>query len=227
MGHRYENPPGAGGGAVDHGTLLGLADNDHTQYALLAGAAFLGATSVATTHWKDWAAVSAASGAIEYWYLNHVHTQAEDASLDAEEDTGMAQTATGIAPGWYWNAAIPTHLVCYKDETTTFFPIPYEPGTILSKIRVKWNALGDADGVKIRLIKRDESAVTTAFTVVGVQQTYTDAGAPYDVTISTYTLPAAETMAANASYQIEIESEVAATGVNLYSVGVESTTRVL
>ena len=34
-------PPG-GGGSIDHGTLLGLADNDHPQYALLTGATFTG-----------------------------------------------------------------------------------------------------------------------------------------------------------------------------------------
>jgi hypothetical protein len=90
---------------------------------------------------------------------------------------------------------------------------------------VKWQAQGDGDGVKVRLVKRDESATATAWTVVGAQQTYTDAGSPYDVTVSTYDF-ADETMAADTSYSIEVEAEVAATGSNLFAVGIETSKRV-
>jgi len=155
------------------------------------------------TRWRDFSAIGSAQG----WVTKNLH----DAGAD------------GAA--WYGNSqAAPTHLVCGTDGETVQFPVPYEPGSTITQVRVKWQAQGDADGVKIRILKRDESGTATAWTVVGAQQTYTDAGAPYDVTVSTYDV-ADEALSANTSYIIEVESEKAATGSNLFSVGIETSTR--
>jgi hypothetical protein len=71
--------------------------------------------------------------------------------------------------------------------------------------------------------KRDESGATTAWTTVGAQQSPSTSAS---VTVTTYDL-ADETMDANTSYIIEVESEVTSTGVNLYSVGTETNQRAL
>jgi len=107
-----------------------------------------------------------------------------------------------------------------------FFSIPYERGTVLTRLRVKWQAQGAGDGIKVRLIKRDESGTESAWTLVGAQQTYTDADAPYDVIVSIYDFDD-ETMAANHSYTIEVESAVVSAGVKLFAVGLEMSKRVI
>ncbi|HON49466.1 MAG TPA: hypothetical protein PLI82_02615 [Candidatus Sumerlaeota bacterium] len=107
-----------------------------------------------------------------------------------------------------------------------FFSIPYERGTVLTRLRVKWQAQGAGDGIKVRLIKRDESGTESAWTLVGAQQTYTDADAPYDVAVSVYDFDD-ETMAANHSYTIEVESAVVSAGVKLFAVGLEMSKRAI
>ena len=96
---------------------------------------------------------------------------------------------------------------------------------MLTRLRVKWQAEGNNDGVKVRLVRRDESGKNIGWAVVGAQQTYTDAGTPYDVTVSTCDFTD-EIMSANYSYSIEVESEKTNTGTKLYSVGVETSKRV-
>jgi len=110
--------------------------------------------------------------------------------------------------------------------TLQFFSIPYERGTVLTRLRVKWQAQGAGDGIKVRLIKRDESGTESAWTLVGAQQTYTDAEEPYDVAVSVYDFDD-ETMAANHSYTIEVESAVVSAGVKLFAVGLEMSKRVI
>jgi hypothetical protein len=73
----------------------------------------------------------------------------------------------------------------------------------------------------VRLVKRNDSGTATSWTVVGAQQTYTGTS----LTVSTYDF-ADETMTANYSYSIEVESEKANTGTKLYSVGIETSKRV-
>ena len=60
---------------------------------------------------------------------------------------------------------------------------------------------------------------------MGAQQTYVDSGTPFPVTVSTYDFMD-ETIGANYSYSIEVEAEVATSGVFLYSVGIETNKRV-
>jgi len=119
-----------------------------------------------------------------------------------------------------------TYMHCTADAKCLLFPVLYEAGTVLTQMRVKWQAEGNNDGVKVRLVKRDENGMATGWTIVGAQRTFTDAKSPYDVTVSTYDLTPDETMAANHSYSIEVESEKVTSGVKLFSVGVETSKRV-
>jgi hypothetical protein len=94
---------------------------------------------------------------------------------------------------------------------------------VITRIRVKWQGQNAADGVKFTIRKRDESGATTAWTTVGAQQSPSTSAS---VTVTTYDV-ADETMDANTSYIIEVESEVTSTGVNLYSAGIETNKRAL
>jgi hypothetical protein len=50
---------------------------------------------------------------------------------------------------------------------TVYFQLPYLPNSVLTQLRVKWQAEGNNDGVKVRLIKRDESGTAAGWTLVG------------------------------------------------------------
>jgi hypothetical protein len=127
-----------------------------------------------------------------------------------------------------WHPAVDdnmTYMHCTADAKYLLFGIPYEAGTVLTRLRVKWQAEGKIDGIVMRLVKRNESATGNYWTVVGVPQTYVDGTGKQKVWVSTYNLPD-ETMAENYSYGIEIESEKVASGVKLFSVGAETSKRV-
>lgn len=161
-----------------------------------------------TTVWQDFSAVTAGHGNV--------------AAYDVQDGGPTPYLVTG----WMVNAInAPTYVQTVRDASCVYFPIPYLAGSVLTRARVKWQAVGTGDGVKLRLVKRDESGATTGWTVVGAQQTYTDAGAPYNVTVSTYDFTD-ETMGMNYAYAIEVESELGSSGVNLFSVGIESSKRV-
>jgi hypothetical protein len=184
------------GGTID-GAVIGGGTAAAGTFTSLSGT---------STLWKDWAAVSA----VLY-------------------DRGWILFMTGdaSASGTFYRESFDasTYLKSEYDGTVLYFPIPYNAGTILTQLRVKWQAEGNNDGVKVRLLKRDESGTNTAWTVVGAQQTYVDSGTPFPVTVSTYDF-ADETMSANHSYVIEIEAKVVTAGVKLYSIGLESSKRV-
>jgi len=181
-----------------------------------------GRLSSYTTLWKDFPACqgqNAHSANME----GHTHPPIYANTTDVSEISISAST-----DGNSWHPAAGndvTYMHCTVDGECRLYDIPYLSGTILTRLRVKWQADGNNDGVKVRLVKRDESGTNTGWTVVGAQQTYTDAGTPYDVTVSTYDFTD-ETMAANYSYSIEVESEKANTGTKLYSVGAETSKRV-
>ena len=118
-----------------------------------------------------------------------------------------------------------TYMHCTTDTKYLLFEIPYEAGTVLTRLRVKWQAEGMLDGIIMRLVKRNESAAGKYWTIVGAPQTYIDSTGVKQVRVTTYDLPD-ETMAANYSYSIEIESEKITSGVKLFSVGVETSKRV-
>ncbi len=105
------------------------------------------------------------------------------------------------------------------------FMIPYNAGSVITRIRARWQAWGDNDGIKLSLLKRDETGTASGFTTVGAEQTYIDSASPYDITLSTYDLPD-ETTQSGYSYIIQIKCVKATTGAYLYSVGVETSKRV-
>lgn len=104
-----------------------------------------------------------------------------------------------------------------------YIPIPYEAGTTVSQIRVKWDGDG-SDGVKFRIVKRDDSStLSTIWTVEGSQQSPTTGSS---VTVTTYNI-ADFALVANTSYAIEVESVVSGGGnCYVYSVGIETTFRI-
>jgi hypothetical protein len=117
---------------------------------------------------------------------------------------------------------------CTADAKCRLFDLRYHAGTILTRLRVEWQAEGNNSGVKVRLLKRQIKA--SSWALIGSQQTYTDSASPYDITICSgapeyYDFPD-ETMTAGYVYAIEVESEVASAGTKLYSVGVETSKRV-
>jgi len=172
------------------------------------GGAFAGLNNT-STFWQDFSAVSYAHGNVAGYSV----------IINGTEDPySMA--------GWMMEGiGVSTYIQTIANGATVYFQLPYLPNSILTQLRVKWQAEGSNDGVKVRLVKRDESGTDTAWTVIGSQQTYTDPSSPYPVTVSTYNF-ADETMSANYSYLIEVESVKASTGVRLYSVGIESSKRV-
>ena len=108
------------------------------------------------------------------------------------------------------------------DTRQVAIPIQYEPGSIITRLRVKFSGTDASTGWLVSIYKRDESSTgATAGTLVGAQQTMTGSGA----TITTYDV-ADETMSANTSYWVLLESEVpGGQTTTLYSVGVETSVR--
>jgi len=142
-----------------------------------------------------------------------------------------ASAACGTAySGWCFQKAesdyVTECLFSNQDGQIVYFPIPYEAGTILTRLRVKWCANAQDNGIKVRLVKRDETAYNDAWMVVGAQLPYIDSAGDLNININTYDF-ADETMQANYSYSIEVESVVDnPVGVRLYSVGIETSKRV-
>ncbi|MBN1900597.1 hypothetical protein JW926_04640, partial [Candidatus Sumerlaeota bacterium] len=163
--------------------------------------------SGSTTLWKDFSAIS----------FGGESQITEIASYNKGWKAGYNNQGDPV-----WHS---THLSCEDEGALKYFPIPYLAGSIITKARVKWQAMGNGDGVKLRIVKRDESGTSSNWTIVGTQQTYTDTGSPYDVTVSVYDFTD-ETMSANYSYAIEIEAEMASSGVNLFAAGIETSKRV-
>jgi len=160
------------------------------------------------TRWKDWAAV-AACGAAVVWDGNRGRNVGWSPGYG--DETGC----------YFYN-----YLLSDDDGQRVYFPIPYEAGTILTRLRVKWCANAQDNGIKVRLVKRDESACNNAWTVVGAQQSYIDSAGDINININTYDF-ADETTQANHSYTIEVESVVDnPVGVRLYSFGIETSKRV-
>lgn len=128
--------------------------------------------------------------------------------------------------GWMAEGALsPQYIYTYTDDVSVFFPVTYEAGTVISRLRVKWQAEGQGDGVKIRLVKRDESGSAGAWTIVSASDSYTDNVPDLDVKVSVFDLPDAA-LSVNYSYSIEVISDVASYAVRLYSVGIETSKRI-
>jgi len=150
-----------------------------------------------STIWKDVAAVAGATGNIKAYGM-----------------TGQ---------GWFPdNTLNPLCLKTFDANTSCFFHIPYLPGTILLRLRFKIRGSIAIDGVKIKLLKRNESGTVSAWTTVGVEREFVSS----TITVFTYDLPD-EVMSANYSYCIVVNSYIEGTWAEIYSVGYETKKRVL
>lgn len=206
-----------------------------------------GAVTAVKSYWRYLSAVACARGDIvpDSAYVDHTHgatglTWADDQAPTGHDHSttnfqlitgtmGGSTAATTLQPAFWAYDMHPgaTYLVSNYSDGAAYFALDLVPGSVITDISVKWQAGGNNDGVKLRLLKRDETAVTTAWSVVGVQQTYVDAGTPFPVTLSSYTLPATETVAEGYSYQIEVQSVVATSAAYLYAVGYKTSARSL
>lgn len=139
------------------------------------------------------------------------------------EATRWRDTAASNFPNTSWTLdSGGTFVLTASDAALVYIPINYEAGTTVSRIRVKWQGVNASDGVKFRIVKRDESGTATAWTVEGAQQSPATSAS---VTVTTYDI-ADFAMSTNTSYSIEVESEVVADSARLYAVGVETTFRI-
>lgn len=149
------------------------------------------------SQWKDWAAIAAAQGNV--WAFE------------------------GAGNSWHPDQNdSPTFLNCEANNISIFFPIPYEKGSLLTRLRVKHGADAADHGVKVSLLYRDEDSSDTAWTLHGAEQTYTIAA----VTVSVYDF-ADLLMLENYSYMIKVKSVSIADVCRLYSVGIETRIRLL
>lgn len=144
-------------------------------------------------------------------------------AIDARITTGGAiwkdcsiLSSAGITDAWANTGGI--GLDTSTDGEFVWVPIPYQAGTTLTRLRVKYAGTDGSTGVIVTLRKRDESGTTTAFTTVGAAQTMLNSGA----IVTTYDF-ANEAMDANRSYEIQFESEVpGGQTVTLYAWGIET-----
>lgn len=132
------------------------------------------------------------------------------------------------ADGWTFpSGSVIERIIAFSDGARVYAPIDKDAGTVISRIRVKWeNETGSGSpGVLIRLLRRDESSSAAVWTVVGTQQVYTSGSS--GVTVSTYDITD-HTMLADNVYVIEVEGDTdgGTCLVGLYSVGYETTTRI-
>lgn len=109
--------------------------------------------------------------------------------------------------------------VSSSDGDTLHFPINLLPGSIISRLRVKWQGGHASDGVSFRLVKRDESGTTTALTAVGATTSPTGSA----VAVTEYDV-ADETVAADHSYSLEVAMIVTNTSVTVFAAGVQTST---
>jgi hypothetical protein len=136
----------------------------------------------------------------------------------------MAAVAWSNVSGWNWTCDDESRLHTGTNAQKCMFPVPFQRGTTVTQLRVKFEAHGNADGVKLRFAKRNDSTNTsTAWTTIGAEQTYT---ANVAVAVETYNV-ADEVMNESYSYAIIVTSVVADDSVSLYSVGVQTGPRYL
>lgn len=87
-------------------------------------------------------------------------------------------------------------------------------GTALTAIGVKYQGSASDDGVKIELVRRDESGNATAWSVLDASANQTNTA----VTNYTLTLGATRTVEANYTYAIRVTSEVGTTGATVFAL---------
>lgn len=153
--------------------------------------------SIQTTHWKDIAVVSVAP---------------------------VKQKGISLFPNSKWHITKDTKssfLRSKRNNDKIMFAVPYEMGTVLKAIRVKFDGEHNENGIKIKLIKRNEINSDINWTIVGEEKIFR-AGE-----INTSVLDFhEEVMEENHSYCIEITSVIKRGGIKLHSIGIQTTKRV-
>lgn len=102
-----------------------------------------------------------------------------------------------------------------------FFAIPFQTGTTITKLRLKWTGASAGDDLTLRLAKRvDSTTATTAWTAV--QSATYNGGA---IAVDTLTLSSPEVMVEGTSYAVVVLVDTFASGASVWSVGVETSAR--
>ena len=130
-------------------------------------------------------------------------------------DAVTAQYAEGL-----WTVTGDAYIAAVDDGSKVYFRVPYEPGSVITRLSVRWQGVAANDGVIFTLQKRQGGTATAAWATVGAAQTVTSASETntvYDV--------ADETMAAGYEYRVMVESQVGTTGSRLWEIGVETSKR--
>lgn len=103
------------------------------------------------------------------------------------------------------------------DGISMVFPIPYEAGTILTRLSARWQGAGAGDGVIVSLQERQGGTVAAGWSTVGAAQTWTgttETNNVYDF--------ADKTMLAGYAYRIQVQAKRVTTESRLWDVGIES-----
>jgi len=160
-----------GGGVTDHGALTGLADDDHTQYALLLGRAS-GQTLIggnATNQALQLKSNSIDSGAsfihlhrygigikttdIETWYSGFDAIESHSNSIilgNSAEPRKMYLTSNVYySTDWKYKTTAAASMIKLQNNTITYYSAL--SGTIDTTIT--WTTMGDFDGTRLRLGK--------------------------------------------------------------------------
>jgi len=143
--------------------------------------------------------------------------------LNALAACGTLQNRTEGAPCWQPSAIKnPTHIECYGDSISVFFPITYFPGSIVKRFRVKYQGSNSSTGFDAHIYKRNEAGTTPSYTSIF------SALSNVSASLVVLTLdPTDFTIEEGFSYLICINSKVpSGQHVKLYSFGIETTHRI-
>lgn len=122
---------------------------------------------------------------------------------------------------WIPNAAPDAqYMVGAIDGQALYFAVPYEPGTVISRVSVRWQGEDANAGVVLTVQKRQGGTASAAWTTVGAAQTYTGD----TETVSVYDV-ADETMAAGYAYRVQVEAVVDTNPARLWEIGIETSKR--
>ena len=147
-----------------------------------------------------------------------------DAVSEAAGEIGPVLLGALTSPGTVWepNAATnPAYIYTVTDGMGVVFPVPYEPGSIISRVSVRWQGVGANDGIIFTLQERQGGTAAAAWAAVGAAQTVTgvaETNTVYDV--------ADKMMVAGYEYRVLVESQTVTTGSRLWEIGIETIKRV-
>lgn len=135
----------------------------------------------------------------------------------------LGESSFGITGkrGWHIEDDKQTYLRCSSDDKSLLLPIPYFSGSRLNGIRIKFQGEGKGDGIKIRLLMRDELGKNGEWSVAGNEKSFTSS----EINTAVYEFPDEE-LKQNFSYSVEIISIKDKKGVKVFSVGLRTSKRV-